>query len=256
MVVVPVVLLGLAIGSFLNVVIWRVPRRESIVRPGSACPACAAPVQPRDNVPVVSWLLLRGRCRACGVRIAARYPAVELGCAVLFGLVAWRVDDTWALPAVLLLTAALLAISVIDLEHYIVPNRIVGPVLAASAVFYAVAIGGPAGPLDLLRAVVAGLTAGVSLGIVHLISPRGMGMGDVKLAFLLGAHLGWVGWGEVGLGFFLGFLYGSLVGVGLLVTGLRGRREHIPFAPFLAAGTMTAILWGEPIITWYRGAGT
>ncbi len=250
------VVLGLAVGSFLNVVIWRVPRRESVVRPGSACPACGESIAPRDNVPVVSWALLRGRCRSCRAGISVRYPLVELACAVLFGLVAWRVEDEWTLAPVAFLAATLLAISLIDLEHYIVPNRIVAPALGASLLLYAGALGGPAEPTDLVRAVTAGLVAGLGLGVVHLVSPGGMGMGDVKLAFLLGLHLGWAGWGQVGLGFFLGFAYGSVVGVGLLITGRRGRREHIPFAPFLAGGTMTALLWGAPIIDWYRGAGS
>src|SRR6266568_4972423 len=120
-------LLGLAIGSFLNVVIWRVPRKESVVRPPSHCPSCETPIGPRDNIPVLSWLLLRGRCRHCGNPIPVRYPLVEATCGVLFAAVALRFGTDWALPAYLVLTAALLAISIIDLEHYIVPDRITGP---------------------------------------------------------------------------------------------------------------------------------
>lgn len=245
--------LGLLIGSFLNVVIWRVPRHESIVRPASHCPGCSAPIRPLDNVPVISWVLLRGRCRDCRIAISARYPAVEAGTAALFAGLALRFPLDWELGAFLLLGAGLAAISLIDLEHYIVPNRILVVLTPAggAALALAAAAEGEWGALG--RGATGGVVAFAGLLVVHLISPRGMGMGDVKLAFVLGLFLGWLSWGHVALGLFLGFLLGAIVGGALVVTGSRGRRDAVPFAPFLAAGTLLAVFWGRPLLDWYSG---
>jgi leader peptidase (prepilin peptidase) / N-methyltransferase len=246
---------GLVIGSFLNVVIWRVPRQESIVKPPSHCPACDVKIANRDNVPVVSWLLLRGRCRSCGAPISARYPFVELLTAVLFAAVGVRFAHSWVLPAYLVLTAALVALSAIDLEHYLLPNRILYPTDVAVVVLLAA---GSAGEHDwgaFGRAVIAGAIAFAIFFAIHLVSPRGMGFGDVRLSFLLGLSLGWIGWGEVAGGLFSGFLYGAVVGVALIAVKIRGRKQQIPFGPFLAAGAMTFVLFGEPIVDWYRHFG-
>jgi len=246
---------GLVIGSFLNVVIWRVPRKESIVAPGSKCPGCDTPIAPRDNVPVLSWLLLRGRCRHCGERISPRYPLVEVATAVLFVAIGARFAGSWALPAYLVLGAALLAISVIDLEHYIIPNRIVYPVGFMLVPLFALAalIGGDWS--DFLRALLGGCAAFAVLFVIHVISPRGMGFGDVRLCFLLGIALGWLGWEHVAFGIFAGFLYGALLGAALMALRLRSRKQHLPFGPFLAAGTLTIVLAGTPIIHWYQHLG-
>ena len=246
--------LGLAIGSFLNVVIWRVPRKESVVRPASHCPSCETPIGPRDNIPVLSWLLLRGRCRHCGNPIAVRYPLVEASCGVLFAAVALRFGTDWVLPAYLVLTAALLAISIIDLEHFIVPDRITAPLTVA-----ALALLGLAAAVDgqwsrFGRSLLGGLAFFAFLLLLNIINPRGMGMGDVKLSFSLGLFLGWLGWGQVFLGGFLSFLLGALVGVGLIATGVRSRKDHVPFGPFLATGTLITILWAGPILRWYTGS--
>jgi leader peptidase (prepilin peptidase) / N-methyltransferase len=245
--------LGLAVGSFLNVVIWRVPRKEPVAAGRSRCPRCDEHIRARDLVPLVSWFALDGRCRDCDARIPARYPLVELGCAVLFGLVAVRFDATWELPAFLVLAATLLAVSVIDLEHYIVPNRIVFPVSALSVPLLALGVLGDGGMADLQRAVLAGLAGFAVLFTLHMISPRGLGMGDVRLAFVLGLYLGWLGWGWLALGLFLGFLLGAVIGLLLVVARLRARTEHIPFAPFLSAGAVVAVLWGQPLLDWYTG---
>ncbi|HEX5616484.1 MAG TPA: prepilin peptidase [Acidimicrobiia bacterium] len=244
--------LGLAVGSFLNVVIWRVPRKESVVAPPSHCPSCDTPIAPRDNVPVLSWVLLRAKCRHCGARISARYPLVELATGVLFALVALRFDDSWALPAYLVFAAALLAVSIIDLEHYLIPNRIVYPVGFLLVPLFVVAAAGDDEWGSLGRALLGALVAFSAMFVVHVISPRGMGFGDVRLSFLLGLALGWLGWGELLVGLFLGFLYGSIVGIGLIATRLRTRKQHIPFGPFLAAGALTMVLVGTPILDWYR----
>jgi leader peptidase (prepilin peptidase) / N-methyltransferase len=248
-------LLGLLIGSFLNVVIWRVPRKESVVTPPSHCPACDAPIAPRDNIPVLSWLLLRGRCRHCQAHISARYPLIELGCAALFAAIGARFAHSWALPAFLLFGAALLAISIIDLEHYIIPNRIVYPVGFASVPLLALAAGLEGEWWWFARALIGAACAFSALFVIHVASPRGMGFGDVRLSFVLGLYLGYLGALDVTFGLFLGFMYGAVIGVALMAFRKRGRRQHIPFGPFLAAGTLTIVLVGGPILDWYRGLG-
>ena len=244
-------LFGLAVGSFLNVVIHRVPQRQSVVSPRSACPGCGTTLAERDNIPVVSWLLLRGRCRTCKMRISPRYPLVELATAVLFGAAAASLGADWALPAFCLFFAALLAISLIDLEHFIVPNRIVFPMLAVSLPLLAGAalLEGELRPL--VTGVVGALIAANGLLLVNLINPRGMGMGDVKLALLLGLFLGWLSLGHVALGLFLGFLFGAVGGILLTALGLKTRKDPVPFAPFLAAGTVVAVLAGSALLDRY-----
>jgi len=248
-------LLGLLVGSFLNVVIWRVPRKESVVAPASHCPGCDAPIAPRDNVPVLSWIALRGRCRHCHTHISVRYPLVELACAALFAALGARFAHSWALPAYLLFGAALLAIAVIDLEHYIIPNRIVYPVGFASVPLLALGAGLNGDWWSFARALIGAACAFAALFLIHIVSPRGMGFGDVRLSFLLGLYLGFLGALEVAAGLFLGFVYGAVIGIGLMAMRRRGRGQHIPFGPFLAAGAITVVLVGGPIIDWYRGLG-
>jgi leader peptidase (prepilin peptidase)/N-methyltransferase len=252
--------LGLAVGSFLNVVIHRVPRKESVVSPRSRCPGCGTELRNRDNVPVLSWLLLGGRCRTCREPISARYPAVELLTAVVFAVTAGAVvarDDAEqlaAVPAFLVLAAVLVAVSFIDLEHFLVPNRVLlaGTYIAGPLLLLA-ALGTDGGWSRLVRGLLGTLAAGGVLLVLNLVSPRGMGMGDVKLAAFEGAFLGWLGWGHVFLGMFLGFLLGSVGGLTLILLRLRSRRDHIPFAPFLAAGALVAVWLGEPLLEIYSG---
>ncbi len=243
--------LGLMIGSFLNVVIWRVPRQESIVRPPSHCPGCDAEIAPYDNIPVVSWLVLRGRCRHCGIRISARYPLVELACAGLWVAMALRFGAAWELPAYLVLVSALLALSLIDFDTFLLPDRIVYPLSATLVLLFGLAAILDDAGSDLVRALLGGLAAFAFFLTVHLIAPRGMGFGDVKLSFSLGLALGWLSWGSVFVGLFLGFLLGAVIGVLLIATGLRTRRDHVPFGPFLAAGTVLAILFGQSLLDLY-----
>lgn len=246
-------LLGLAIGSFLNVVIWRVPRKLSVVRPPSHCPQCETPIRPLDNVPVLSWLLLRRRCRHCGNPIPVRYPLVEAGCGVLFAVVAARFGASWELPAYLVLAAALLAISIIDLEHFIVPDRITIPLTVSALALLGLAAAADRNGWRFGRTVLGGLAFFAFLLLLNLLYPRGMGMGDVKLSFSLGLYLGWLGWGQVFLGGFLAFLLGAVVGVGLIASGVKNRKDFVPFGPFLALGTVVTILWGDPLLRWYTG---
>ena len=244
-------LVGLVVGSFLNVVIHRVPERQSVVRPRSRCPRCEAPLRSRDNVPVVSWFLLRGRCRSCRGAISIRYPLVEVATAGLFVAAAVRLGADPALPAFLVVFAALLAISAVDLERYVVPNRILYPALflAAPLLLVAAAVGREWSSLG--GAALGGALAWGLLFAIHMASPRGMGFGDVRLAGLIGMLLGWLSIGHVLLGLFLGFLSAAVVGVGMVALGLRGRKDKVPFGPFLALGAVLAVLFGAPILSWY-----
>ena len=244
-------LIGLAVGSFLNVVIARVPERQSVVRPRSRCPRCDAPLSSRDNVPVVSWLLLRGRCRSCRGDISLRYPVVEVSTAALFVAAAVRLGPDPALPAFLVVFAALLAISAVDLERFIVPNRILYPALFLAAPLLVVAAALDRDWSSLLGAALGGALAWALLFAIHMASPRGMGFGDVRLAGLVGMLLGWLGIGHVLLALFLGFLSAAVVGVGLVALRLRTRKDKVPFGPFLALGAVLAVLFGSPILSWY-----
>lgn len=243
--------LGLVVGSFLNVVVHRVPRKESVVRPRSACPGCGTELAARDNVPLVSWVLLKGRCRSCGEAISARYPAVELTTAVLFAATAARFGADWALPAFLVVTAGLIAISFVDLELFIVPNRILYPTLFVAAPLLVLAAAADGEWTSAREAAIGGVTAFAVFLVIHLISPRGMGFGDVRLSGLIGMTLGWLGLWHVALGLFLAFLLASFIGVGLIVVRVRTRKDQIPFGPFLALGAVLAVLAGDPLLRVY-----
>ncbi len=251
-IVVPVAVLGLLVGSFLNVVVWRVPRGESVVHPPSACPGCGRPIRPRDNVPVLSWLLLRGRCRDCGTRISVRYPAVELASAVLFGLVAWHVEP-WAVPAFAYLAAVGLALALIDLDTHRLPNVIVLPSYPVLAALLTLASWGTGDWPALLRALIGGTALWAGYFALCLAYPRGMGFGDVKLAGLLGGALAWLGWGAFAVGAFGAFLLGGVFSVVLLVTGRARRGTGIPFGPWMLLGAAVGVAVGEPLWAAYLG---
>jgi leader peptidase (prepilin peptidase) / N-methyltransferase len=249
-------LLGLAFGSFATVVIHRVSRGQSQVRPASRCPACGAPVTWRDNLPVVGWLLLRGRCRACRTPIPARYPLVELGMGLLWALLTMRLVQAglgWAVPAYLALAFICVVLAVIDASTRLLPNRITYPafpVVLGLLLVASVALG------DLGR-LGRGLLAAVAVGALFLalalISPRGMGLGDVKLAPTLGLALGWLSWGAVAVGVFAGFLLGGLAGLAAIaVLGLT-RKSLLPFGPWLVAGALLGVLAGADVAAWYTG---
>ena len=279
--------LGLLVGSFLNVVIYRVPAGLSIVAPPSACPHCGARIRPYDNIPVVSWLLLRGRCRDCGEPISPRYPLVELGTGGLFAVVAWvfvppvleavstgstgggggvvgavstgstseggvAVAAVVQLVAFLYLAAISVALALIDLDAHRLPNAIVLPGYLVGIVLL-----GTAGLLT--NSWDALVTAGVGMVgyfAVHLLLAvvwtGGMGMGDVKLAGVLGLFLGWLGWPALVVGLLAGFILGGLFGVILLATG-RGRKTRIAYGPWMLLGAWAGILLGTPLTTWYLG---
>ena len=212
-------LLGLLVGSFLNVVIARVPAQESVVRPGSRCPACGAAIPPWLNVPVLSWLLLRGRARCCGARISWRYPAVEAATGVAFAAVAAWLGASWALPAYLLLAAASIALAAIDVDTQRLPIVVVAPTFVAGMALLALASLAGSRPGAGVRAVAGAAVLWLLYRLLHAFSPRGMGYGDVRLAAVIGLFLGWLGWDRLAVGAFLGFLVGGLFGLVLILAG-------------------------------------
>lgn len=244
-------LFGLVFGSFGNVVIARVPEGRSVVQPRSACPSCGAPIAARDNVPVLSWMVLRGRCRSCGESIPWRYPAVELATGVLFAAVGARFGFDPALPAFLLFTWVLVVISVIDARTRRIPNRLTYPLTPVLLGLLVVAALVEGSAWLAVRALLGGVVAFGGLLALALINPKGMGMGDVKLAGFLGLALGYLGWGHVALGLFTGFLLGGTTAIALLALKLRTGKDLIPFGPYLAAGALLTVLVGRPIIDAY-----
>ncbi len=235
MIVVAAGLLGLVIGSFLNVVIHRVPLRQSVVWPASRCPECGEAIKPADNVPLLSYLLLRGRCRSCRARISWRYPAVEALTGLLFAAAAYRFGASVQLVSALVLISALIALGAIDIEHRLLPNAIVGPAaLAGLALSLA---GDPGGWWVYL---VSALAVGGGLFALAALYRGGMGMGDVKMGAMLGLFLG----PYAALAVFVGALCGTAIGAGLMALGLAGRRAALPFGSFMAVGGIAALFFG------------
>jgi leader peptidase (prepilin peptidase)/N-methyltransferase len=244
-------LLGLAIGSFLNVVIHRVPVGASVVSPPSHCPRCGTAIRARHNVPVLGWLVLRGRCADCGLPIPVRYPLVELLTAVVFVLVTWRaaqLDELTVVPALLVFSALGIALAAIDLDVRRLPNALVLPAYLVLAVLLALAAT-VRGDWEALGR--AGLGAVALFGfflLLALIHPSGMGFGDVKLAGVLGLVLGWFSWGAVVVGTFAGFFLGAVIGVAVIAAGRGGRSTAVPFGPFMFAGALAALWIAQPVM--------
>jgi len=248
-----VTVLGLLIGSFLNVVVWRVPRGESVVSPPSACPRCGARIAWYDNLPVVSWLVLRGRCRRCHEPISVRYPLVEAGTGILFGLVAWHFGISWTTPAYLYLAAISVALALIDIDTRRLPNAIVLPSYVVVPVLLAVASWGADDWPAMLRAVIGGVALYAFYFVMVLVKPGAMGFGDVKLAGILGAYLAWLGWGSFAVGAFAAFLVGGVFSIGLMVAGRAGRKSKIPFGPWMLIGCAIGVAFGESLWSAYLG---
>ncbi len=272
-----VLVLGLLVGSFLNVVILRVPvmlerdwRRQAreildesadapkgdrfdLVHPGSHCPACQRPVRALENIPVVSWLALRGRCRGCGARISARYPLIELATGVLSALLAWHFGWSVELAAALVLTWSLIALSGIDIDHQLLPDNITLPVLWLGL---GVSLAGVFTGIE--QAVIGAMAGYLSLWLVFHVfrfvtGKEGMGYGDFKLLALLGA---WLGWQALPVIILLSSLVGAVVGIAMIVLLGRNRQLPIPFGPYLAAAGWLTLLWRDDIIAGYlRWAG-
>jgi leader peptidase (prepilin peptidase)/N-methyltransferase len=244
-------LLGLVVGSFLNVVIHRVPLGESVVKPRSRCPGCGTEISPRDNIPVVSWLLLKGKCRTCAAPISARYPAVEILTALVFAAMALRFGYDWVLPAFLYLGAVGVALAMIDLDVKRLPDALTLPSYVVGAVLLGAAALANGEPGVMIRAALGALALFVFYFVLLVVYPAGMGFGDVKLAGVLGLYLAYLGWGSLVVGGFLGFLLGAVVGGGLMLIKRAGRKTMIPFGPFMLAGAFLAIFVGQPLADAY-----
>lgn len=275
-------IVGLVIGSFLNVVVYRLPimlerdwRRQcmellhpdrpveaqqrpfDLLRPRSACPACQTPIRPQHNVPVLSYLWLRGRCAACRARIPLRYPLIEATSGILAALLFWRFGPTLECAALLLLCWSLLALTVIDLDHQLLPDVITLPLLwLGIAISLLGDVVNPSYEIipDLRSSVIGALAGYLSLWSVYhvfrlLTGKQGMGYGDFKLLAALGA---WLGWQMLPLIILLAALVGALAGIALIILRDHNRHTPIPFGPYLAAAGFVALMWGEPIITAYR----
>lgn len=259
-------LFGLLIGSFLNVVVWRVPRGESLL-PDSHCPQCGAAIRPWQNVPVLSWIALRGRCARCRGRISARYPLVELGTALAFALVAWWAVSEFGWPAGEMNTAAWwltlvaylafagvsISLALIDLDHQRLPDVIVLPSLAVITALLALAATLDADWPRLISALGGAAALFVLYLVIALVYPRGIGGGDVKLAPLLGAAVGFIGWSALVVGAFAGFALGAVVGLALIAARRATRKTALPFGPFMLIGAWIGIGWGETIAGAYLG---
>ena len=241
--VVTAILVGLAIGSFVNVVVARLPERRSLLRPGSTCPGCGVAISWHDNIPILSFALLRGRCRACGMTISWRYPIVEAATAALWGLAWLQWGPTLDFAVAVLFLTALVAITAIDLEHQIIPDLITLPGIVAG--FGANLTTGRVDWLDSILGIAVG--GGLFLAII-LASGGGMGGGDMKLGAMFGAFLGW----KVALvAFFVAVVLGGGLAMVLLASGRLRRKDPIPFGPFLAAGGAVGLFWGDRLIRWY-----
>lgn len=244
---------GLLIGSYVNVVAHRVPLGKGVVRSRSECPECGHEIAAGDNIPLVSFLLLRGRCRHCGKPISLRYPAVEAGTAIAFGLAAWLIGPSWVLPAYLWATAVVVALVVTDLTHRRIPNRILYPGVAVGTALLAAgaALEGEIGALG--RALIGGGAYFGGLLLLAIAARGGFGFGDVKLAFLLGEFTAYRSWGALLTAVMGGFAVGGLIGILLLLARRVGRKDVIAFGPAMTLGAAIGLGFGEAISSWYLG---
>jgi leader peptidase (prepilin peptidase)/N-methyltransferase len=245
--------LGTIVGSFANVCIHRLPKGESVVSPPSRCPRCGALIRPWDNVPVLSFLLLRGRCRRCRAPISARYPIVEAANGLAWLALAWRGGPTPRTGLSMLLVTAFVVLALVDLEHQKLPDVITlpGVALGLAASFLP---GSPVAPLNAAASAIGGyaMFALVAKAAERLYGREALGQGDWKMTAMLGAVFGWQG---MLLAVFVGSLAGSIVGISLILLGRTSRETPIPFGTFLALGALVVVFSGEPLIAWYRGLG-
>jgi leader peptidase (prepilin peptidase)/N-methyltransferase len=244
-------LFGLIIGSFLNVCIYRIPREKSIVNPPSSCPGCGAPIRAWDNIPLVSYLLLAGKCRKCGVNISLRYPAVELLNGLMYAAVLFHFGIGWHLPLLFALVSAMIIITFIDLDFQIIPDVITLPGMLIGLAAAHFLLPDPFARYSLLgftSSLIGLFAGGVSFYLIAILSRGGMGGGDVKMMAMVGAFMGWKG---VFLTTLVGSLAGSLVGIALMIFKGQGRKTKIPFGPFLAIGSVVSLFFGRMIIDWY-----
>jgi leader peptidase (prepilin peptidase) / N-methyltransferase len=244
-------ILGLIIGSFLNVCIYRIPRNLSIVSPGSACPKCNTPIQPWDNIPVLSYIILGGKCRECGEKIPLQYPLIELLNGVLYVAIFVVFGQGWYLPMLFIFVSALVVITFIDLEFQIIPDVISLPGIViglAASYFYLTDPFVPGKLLGFVNSLIGALAGGGLFFIIVILSRGGMGGGDVKLMAMIGAFTGWKG---VFLTTLVGSFVGSVVGIAMMMFSDAGRKTKLPFGPYLAIGALATLLLGGPIFDWY-----
>ncbi len=245
-----VALFGALVGSFLNVCIYRLPRRESVVWPGSHCPACHQAIAWYDNIPLVSYLVLKGRCRHCAIRIPIRYPIIEAVNAVGYVALLAAFGPGWATVSYAWLYSSLLVVAATDLSHKIIPNTVTFPGIAVGVLSATTVL-----PLGLIESLIGLLVGGGILWVLAWASPylfgkEGMGGGDIKLLAMIGAFLGWK---PALLTIMMGSFLGSLVGIGLIGAGVIKRGDYIPFGPFLVSGALVALFFGQSILDWYQG---
>lgn len=240
-------LFGSVIGSFLNVCICRIPKKESIVFPPSHCPACNKKIKPYDNIPIISYILLKGRCRECRGKIAFQYPLVEFLNAAGYVVMIWEFGVGINAVIYALLFSALIVVTFIDLEHQIIPDRITLPGILIGFILGAAVL-----PVGWLNSLIGLFLGGGLFYLVAVASRGGMGGGDIKLIAMIGAFLGWK---HTLLTIFLGALAGSIVGLSLMIFKGKGRKHPVPFGPFLALGAVASLLWGSDIINWYINLG-
>jgi leader peptidase (prepilin peptidase) / N-methyltransferase len=249
-----VALLGLAVGSFGNVVVWRLPAGGSLLSPASRCPHCDSPIRHRHNVPVFGWLVLGGRCADCRQPISLRYPLVELATALVFIALTVRLDQLDllpALPAYLYIGAAGIVLALIDVDSHRLPNAIVLPSYAVLAVLLTAAAAWQHDWTGLGRGVAGGVALYCFYFAIAFAYPAGMGFGDVKLSGLLGAVLAYLSWGALVVGAFAGFVLGSLVGIVVIAIGGGTRKTALPFGPFMICGALVGIFGGDALVDWY-----
>jgi leader peptidase (prepilin peptidase) / N-methyltransferase len=243
--------LGGVFGSFANVAIYRVPLGKSVIRPRSACPSCQTSLSGIENVPVLSYVALRGRCRHCQARISVRYPLIELITAGVWVLITMRVGWKPELPAYLIFGTALVILSAIDFEVQRLPNKVLSWASLLGAVLFVAAALVKGDVTPLWHGLIGALAYGVPMFVIGLIAPGGMGFGDVKFAPYLGFHLGWLRLGYVPVGAFLGFLLGAVLGGLLMIVGRAGRKTKIPFGPFMAMGAFVTIFFGDAVLRFW-----
>lgn len=242
--------LGFVVGSFLNVCIYRLPRNESLAWPASHCPICAAPIKGYDNIPLISYLLLNARCRACQQPISIQYPIVEAGNGIGYGLILWQFDVGWPTIVYAALFSALLVIAWIDFSHQIIPDRITLPGIVVGLL-----CSGTILPVGFLNSVLGVMVGGGILWVLAWLSPylfgkEGMGGGDIKLLAMIGAFLGWK---PAVLTVLIGSLMGSITGIGLMMFKMMKKDEYLPFGPFLALGAVVSMFFHHKILDWYLG---
>lgn len=253
-------ILGLIVGSFLNVCIYRLPRNVSIISPPSSCPACNTPIKPYDNIPVLSYIFLRGKCRKCREKISMRYPVVELLNGIFYAAVFYFFGLGWHLPFLLFFSSAMIVITFIDLDFQIIPDKITLPGIVIGLIGASFLLPDPFTPslhhsITPLLPIVGfkNSIAGIFLGgglfyLIAILSRGGMGGGDIKMMAMIGAFMGWKG---VLLTTFLGSLAGSIFGIFLMIFRGKGRKTKIPFGPFLAFGAVVTMFFGGEILKWY-----